>query len=394
MRKVVASLFLLFITFVCFAQNELRDIPYFSFGKGIGIASPDSMYLLNIRFRLQNRLGLTTNSTDDLSISEIEARVRRLRLRFDGFIFDPKITYVLQLSFARGDLDFEDTNFPNVVRDAMVFYAVNPRLTLGLGQTKLPGNRQRVVSSGDLQFPDRSIVNSRFNIDRDFGLQAFYKANIKNFFIIPRLALSTGEGRNVNATNTGLAYTARVEFLPMGLFAKNGDYFEGDLQREPKGKLSVGFTLNHNSGAKRTGGTIGKELFAPRDITTFMADFIYKRRGASLSGELMHRQAANAVTFNLDSTQRAFVITGLGVNLQGSYLFKSDWEIALRHGWYQPDAQIFALSQKQMQTSLGLSRYLRGHRLKVQTDLSYDVLTTELGSNARFIWRFQVEMGI
>jgi hypothetical protein len=38
------------------------------------------------------------------------------------------------------------------------------------GQTKLPGNNQRVVSSGSLEFTDRTINNSRFNIDRDFGL--------------------------------------------------------------------------------------------------------------------------------------------------------------------------------------------------------------------------------
>jgi hypothetical protein len=40
----------------------------------------------------------------------------------------------------------------------------------GFGQTKLPGNNQRVVSSGSLEFTDRTINNSRFNIDRDFGL--------------------------------------------------------------------------------------------------------------------------------------------------------------------------------------------------------------------------------
>jgi hypothetical protein len=41
--------------------------------------------------------------------------------------------------------------------------------TIGFGQTKLPGNNQRVVSSGS-EFTDRTINNSRFNIDRDFGL--------------------------------------------------------------------------------------------------------------------------------------------------------------------------------------------------------------------------------
>jgi hypothetical protein len=46
------------------------------------------------------------------------------------------------------------------------------------GQTKLPGNNQRVVSSGSLEFTDRTINNSRFNIDRDFGLFLDFKSQI------------------------------------------------------------------------------------------------------------------------------------------------------------------------------------------------------------------------
>jgi hypothetical protein len=50
------------------------------------------------------------------------------------------------------------------------FYKLYENWTIGFGQTKLPGNNQRVVSSGSLEFTDRTINNSRFNIDRDFGL--------------------------------------------------------------------------------------------------------------------------------------------------------------------------------------------------------------------------------
>jgi hypothetical protein len=50
------------------------------------------------------------------------------------------------------------------------------------GQTKLPGNNQRVVSSGSLEFTDRTINNSRFNIDRDFGLFLDYSHQKPNSF--------------------------------------------------------------------------------------------------------------------------------------------------------------------------------------------------------------------
>jgi len=122
---------------------------------------------------MQNRVAFSTVSHNDFNIQEIEARVRQLRLRFDGFIFCKDLTYVIQLSFTQSDQDFDVSGVPNVVRDAMVFYTVNDHLLLGIGQTKLPGNRQRVNSLGDLQLVDRSIISSTFNIDRDFGIQTF-----------------------------------------------------------------------------------------------------------------------------------------------------------------------------------------------------------------------------
>jgi phosphate-selective porin OprO/OprP len=124
------------------------------------------------------------------------------------------LNYVIQLAFTRADMDYDDTGFPNIVRDAMILYAVSDHFSVRLGQTKLPGNRQRVTSPGDLQLADRSIVNSTFNIDRDFGLQLYYNNNIQGFNYVLRGAISFGEGRNITSSDRGLAYTGRVELLP------------------------------------------------------------------------------------------------------------------------------------------------------------------------------------
>jgi phosphate-selective porin OprO/OprP len=60
-----------------YGQNQISPTPYFSYGNGLGITSPDSLLMLNIRFRMQNRLAFTTESEDDLSIDQVEARVRK-----------------------------------------------------------------------------------------------------------------------------------------------------------------------------------------------------------------------------------------------------------------------------------------------------------------------------
>lgn len=407
-RVLLAGIFIAIFSVPSFAQLG-SQIPYFTFGKGLGITSPDSLFLMNIRFRMQNRVGIETKSVSDWDPEDIEGRVRRLRLRFDGYVYSPKLTYVLQLSFSRGDIDFEDSGFPNIIRDAMVIYNFNKHFAIGIGQTKLPGNRQRVNSSGDLQLPDRSIVNSEFNVDRDFGVQLYYRNDIRGFHYVLRGAVSSGDGRNFNDAGTsttgnsnlssnGLAYTGRVELLPLGEFSNNGDYFEGDLSREQKPKLSIGMGYSNNENAKRSGGQLGKFLYETRDIETTMFDLLYKHNGWAFAAEYLNRYARDPVTVNPDDpTKEQHVYAGHGQNYQGSYLFRSNYEIVGRYSMVRPDAKIQAKEPEMKQYTLGVNKYLRGHRVKLQTEFTYAEDSWLAGTEADkdyFIIRFQIEVGI
>lgn len=388
--------FLFINTLTAFGQAEISPSPYFTYGSGLGMISPDSLFMLNIRFRMQNRAAFTTVDENDLTIDQVEARVRRLRLRFEGFIYTPKLYYLIQLAFSRADMDYDDTGFPNVIRDAMVIYRFNEHFAIGLGQTKLPGNRQRVNSSGDLQLPDRSIVNSTFNIDRDFGAQVYYNNNIQGFHYVLRGAISSGDGRNITASDRGLAYTGRLELLPLGRFTNGGDYFEGDLVREPKPKISVGLTLTSNQGAIRTGGQLGTFLYEARDIETRMLDFLYKHNGWSLSTEFLKRTSPNPLTQNTDGDIR-YVYAGHGENYQASYLFKKNYELTGRFSRVRPDAPIQLLEEEVKQYTLGATKYIRGHRLKLQADVTYEQNHWLQGNNAdlnRWQLRLQIEAGI
>src|SRR5690606_35384711 len=129
-----------------------------SYGKGLGLTSPDSIFQLNIRFRMQNRVTYLQPEGEE---SAIDGQIRRLRLRFDGYVGDPRFLYALQLSFAPGDVgEVHEGENINIIRDAVVFYRPNRYWNFGFGQTKLPGNRQRINSSGGLQLTDRSINNA------------------------------------------------------------------------------------------------------------------------------------------------------------------------------------------------------------------------------------------
>lgn len=363
--------------------------------KGLNFSTADSSFSLALRFRIQSRVGYVSTSEKDFNPREFEFRIRRIRLRLDGNLFSPRLTYNIQLSFSRGDMDWDISGFPNVLRDAMISYRFKSGLVLAMGQGKLPGNRQRIISSGELQFADRSIVNNALTLDRDFGLFLSYIYDGKFAFRI-KTAISSGEGRNVLKTDKGLAYTGRVELLPLGVFSDGGDFFEGDLFRESKPKLSIAGWGSFNNGALRTQGQLGREIYEGRDLYGAGADALFKYAGFALSAEYLYRYCKNPLTYNKDSLQRN-VYAGQGVNAQASYCFKKMWEIGTRYSLLIPQKEIEMFERNQQHFSLVVSKYLIKHKVKVQTDFTYELNRTPSNlsnKSGNFQCRFQVELGI
>lgn len=392
------TLILFACSYTAYAQRESDERATIEDFKGIQYTGDDSTFYINFRFRMQSRLKYTSMAGDDLGADEFEARIRRLRLRMNGYIYNPKLSYTIQLAFTRGDQDTDDTGIANIVRDAVVFYNFTDNFYVAFGQSKLPGNRQRVNSSGELQFADRSLVNANFNVDRDFGIKAYYSPNIGNVPIRIKGAISTGEGRVANATDNGLAYTGRAELLPLGEFTNGGDYFEGDLEHEETPKLALGGGYSFNDRTTRTGGQTGIYLHRPLTLKTSFFDAIFKYAGWAYQVEYMKRDVDNPITTN-DEGDVAYGFKGYGVNQQLSYLIsdKEGYEIAGRYTFIKPHEDIVDFERQTEVLELGLTKYFRAHRLKLQLNTSYNVKdgaysTSYDGNN----WgaTFQIELGI
>jgi phosphate-selective porin OprO and OprP len=405
-KSYLSLLFFIILCNVAYAQTSKPVLnSFFKKGKGFGVVTSDSIFSLNFQFRMQNRAAMVTKSDSDFDPESFEFRVRRLRFKFEGFVYNPKLTYYIQLSMSRGDMDWRATDnsainhSPNIIRDAVIYYSPTKRVRFGFGQTKLPGNRQRVVSSGDQQFADRSIVNATFNIDRDFGFFAQYTGNYFNL----RGALTSGEGRNSISSNSGLASTARVEILPFGKFTGNNDYIEGDLEREKTPKVSIGATYSFNDRALRQAGQLGNDLHQARSINNYEADVLFKYNGWAWYNEYMQRKAENPVTEKAGASNRV-IFVGDGFLSQLSYLFRNNFEVAARYSVITPSSVIYdnasfpTLNELQLtQTEFGVTKYLVGHRLKLQGNLVHGH-RTDVGENAyvNSFWSaiFQIELGI
>lgn len=372
--------------------------------KGIQYKSSDSLFYTNFRFRMQNRVKYT-NVLDGASNGSLEARIRRLRLRMDGYIYSPRISYSVQLAFTRGDQDFDDTGVANIVRDAVIFYNFSDDFYISFGQNKLPGNRQRVTSSGSQQFADRSLVNANFNVDRDFGLAFHLSKKIGNMPVNAKAAISTGEGRAAVNTDDGLAYTGRLEFLPFGNFTNDGDYSEGDLERELRPKLSIGGGYSYNDRTTREGGQTGRYVQNPFSLKTTFADAIFKYQGFAYQVEYMRRDVDNPINviddkFNkIDGSdaKEAYAYKGWGINQQSSYLLNKGYEVAVRYTFISPHQQIKAFEDQLDIMELGLTKYLKAHRLKFQINANYTVPNGDFSNhNKANSWggTFQIELGI
>ena len=370
------------------------------FGKGLfNLIGKDSSFSMNVSARMQMLGTSNWDVNNGLSNPTSNLLVRRARLKFSGFAYSPKLKYKLELGLSNRDIGKASSftnEAPKYILDAVVKWNFSGNFVLWFGQTKLPGNRERVISSGDLQQVDRSLLNSRFNIDRDMGFQLRHHFNLTDTFIVKEMfAVSQGEGRNITTGNLGgHQYTSRVELLPFGKFTSKGDYRGSDLKFEPTPKLALGFTYDFNNDAVKNRSNQGSYMtndtgFYSTNISTVFVDAMYKHKGFSVMAEYAYRDAEDAFAKNSDGTLTGDLVqVGNALNLQTGYLLSKTLEISGRYTNIDWDSDITGKGAENQYT-LGLSKYIVGHKLKVQTDVSYLDLATKTN---QFMYRLQVDI--
>jgi phosphate-selective porin OprO/OprP len=391
------------VTLLCvfaFLSNSAQESNAPKFGKGLfNLIGQDSTWSMKIGLRFQTLATSNWDVNNGLSNPESSMLIRRSRLKFDGFAFSPKLKYKVELGLSNRDQSGASkytSNAPRYILDAVLKWNFSGNFVLWFGQTKLPGNRERVVSSANLQQVDRSLLNSRFNIDRDIGIQLRHHFNLTDTFLVKEIfSIAQGEGRNVTTGNIGgHQYTTRIELLPFGKFASKGDYKGSDLKFEPTPKLALGFAYDFNNNAAKTRSNQGAYMlndtgFYTTNIATFFMDAMYKHKGFSLMAEVANRTAADALARNSDGTLTGDEVqVGTGLNVQTGYLLSKTIEASLRYTNITLDKDITGKGAENQYT-IGFSKYISGHKLKVQTDVSY----TDVGFKTnKLLYRLQVDI--
>ena len=394
-RLTIVALLLLAATAV-----QAQDITESKFGKGLfNVTAKDSSYSANFTVRMQS---LFTSEwgipeTGDWGDAQTNMLIRRARLKFKGFAYSPKLQYKLQLGLSNRDMGGGSpytSEAPKFILDAVVMYEFADNWELWAGQTKLPGNREQLVSSGSLETVDRSLVNSRFNLGRETGLQLHHSSVLgENVVVREALAVSQGEGRNITSGNIGgHQFTGRLEVLPFGDF---DDYSGADFEREQSPKLALGASYDFNNDAVMTRSNAGSFMlndtgFFETDITTFFLDAMFKYNGWTVMGEYANRTADEIFAKDSDGSLTGDAVNaGQGFNIQAGYLFPSNIGITARYSTIDLDDELTQAIENQY--TLALSKYIVKHKLKVQTDINYTDMNLNLEDGLLYRLQFEIQ---
>lgn len=358
-----------------FVAAEIHCISTLS--KGLNVTADDSSFSMKFGLLLQPRFEIY-DSLNNCNCSGTQvtanAMLRRMRFRFDGFILSPKLTYFFQLGFTNNDMEAtkgSEGEFSSLIYDAYFDWEFLNKTKLRIGQAKLPGCLSRLMSFSGLNFLERSYVESQFNTYRDIGLQILNEWNIGDFTIRENIAWTHGEGVNQKSIlDGGYAYSGRIELYPFGLFAKSGETYEMDLQKEKSPKLLIGASAFYNDNAHRERGILGKSLYSAKDITQYFADFLFKYQGLAIMGEYYYRNVPDPITTKENNPDR-YILNGQGYGGQISYMLTDDIALALRYSYLKPDEELIKKVGNRTDYSIGFSKFIFNNKVKLQADLNY-----------------------
>ena len=337
----------------------------FSPQKGLHITTADKNMDFRIGIRLQQMLYLTSplNYSDPVGGDLI---VRRARFQTSGYILNKKLAYFIQFDMDKGNLRLSNAEYR---------WKPNPTLLISFGQLRPPAGRQFQTTSKNFQMVDRSTISRFFAVGYDQGVTLRKTFLIsENFAFKAAGGLTHGEGINETRTPGGLAYTARVEVLPFGIFKGSGDYVESDLSYETKPKLSIGAALYHNHDAYgRLGSTMwnGKES----NIQNYYIDGVFKYKGYSIVAEYISRHISGHGRLVMPTNQIFYSILteGHGFSVQGGKVINSVLEPTFRISILNPLDDVSTANNSFLQkdkATIGLNYFFSKHAIKMQSELS------------------------
>jgi phosphate-selective porin OprO and OprP len=271
--------------------------------------------------------------------------IRRMRTKFDGWVYTKDLTYELQ---------FDTAQQTNLLQDANVNYDLTKgkkMFMLKAGQYKVPFGRQQLTSSGNQQFVDRSVVSDTFARGRDIGLQLW--GTPLNSKIDWRVGVFNGNGRTATRNdNDDLQLDARLTWQPFG----DVKYSEGDFDSTTKPLFAIAAQYESNEFPIAAAGSTPAHA---DDRTIVGGDAVFKFKGFFVFLDYYQREH--------DRTSGLSDFDDEGYNLQAGYfVIPQKLEIALRFSEFDPNSDVDDNEREERGIALGY--FFNKHNHKLQAD--------------------------
>jgi phosphate-selective porin OprO and OprP len=357
MRKL--SLAAMPLAALCFAVVEAKaeDTSKVYYKDGLRVEAGD--FNLKTNIQLQPRYSFDSPDVGD-EVSSFT--LRRARLILSGDTLSKQVSFMLNNDFA-SDAGGSD------IKDAWL-QLNNEAANLRFGRTKVPMTRQQIISSGKLFFPDRSNFDDVFNQGRDTGLMAHGGLGANGHYYAGIFNGDTDGEKNLkrgvdNKHNGVLA----VDFSSAN-YGSRGE--EGDMRENKESGYTAGAAVLYGQGATSAFNALDAEevILEDADQVQLNGDIGVRCSGSDLQAEVNYRK------IELDDSSGD--ADQLGFYVQLAHNLDKDWGVGARFGLVDPD--VVGLDDIQEYT-LGLNRYLDGHRLKWQNQVTFEVYSGEGGGD-------------
>ena len=403
MKKIISIISLYAIITTVHAQESNQDISAsfdknndytYNLGSGILFNFDDSTHMFQIGGMSQPRF-LNSRVNDTTLDPGNYFGIKRSYFSLNGSLNKGMFSFLIQTNFS--------DSYP--LLDAWAGYHPNKNISIYFGQRMSPFNNLSMqIMEYNLQFASRNYLSQNFTESgREFGLFIESKFSIGNIGFKPILAITSGDGKNsfgVLSSDTdqgGLKYGGRLNIYPFGFFKENNEFIGHDTYKEKSHKLMIGFSSSLNQGASHEIGeghyfqdlppngtfmffdTIGNRKL-PNYLKNYV-DILYKYKGFNILFEYVNTAAYNLQGTSLNSTGSLlleptqisqYLVLGNAFNIQGGYLFKSDWSIDMKFGRsYYEFEQTYSILQNYDSMGVGITKYFSNRAVKTQLMASY-----------------------
>ncbi len=350
-------------------QRKARDQEFpisIRYKDGFDLQSRDGKFAMMLQGRVQLRYSFPqegdslsptdAGTADDKDVSSF--RVRRARIKIGGHGFAPWLKYYVEYDWVS-----------NTLLDYRVDVAKFKWATLRVGQWKIDYNRERVDSSGNQQFVERSIVNAPFTLDRQIGARLgghLFEGTYA--YLVYNIGIFTGTGIN-NARNDDkkMLYMGRIQWNFLG---RDVPFSQSDVEYSPLPIGSLAFAGAHNRTDRivfpgTRGGTVVDGQF---EVDQGVQEFAFKWNGLSIQQEFHVKEVTNTTTQTKTTSLGAYAQVGYFPHAVLDFM-PHDLEFAYRYAFVDPNDTL--RSDVLREHTVAANYFFARHRNKVTLDYSH-----------------------